>query len=172
MTSYTVSRSHEGRAVEPITFTQDDATGVHFPHCDVLVVRAIVASNGLKRMLEDNGSSVNILFGTTFDKMAMDHELTPMSSPLYGFIVDRIIPRGKITLAVEMGASPQIAHHFMEFLVVDRRCAYHGVLGRPALKELWAVTSIYHLCMKLPMERGIATIRGDQMGSGSAISIR
>lgn len=95
-----------------------------------------------------------------------------MSLPLYGFTGDSIIPRGKITLVVEMEASPQVAHHFMEFLVVDRRSAYHRVLGRyhrvlgrPALKELWAVTSIHHLCMKFSTERGIATIRGNQMGS-------
>lgn len=165
MVSYLMNQSQGERAVEPITFTQEDTTGVHFPHCDALVVRAVVARNGLKRKLVDNGSSVNILFGTTFDKMAVDHELTPMSSPLYGFTGDSIIPRGKITIAVEMGALPQVAHHFMEFLVLDRRSAYHGVLGRPALKELWAVTSIHHLCIKFPTERGIATVRGDQMGS-------
>lgn len=49
--------------------------------------------------------------------------------------------------------------------MVDHRSAYHGVLGRPALNELGAVTSIHHLCMKFPTDRGIATLRGDQMGS-------
>ncbi|CAI9763836.1 unnamed protein product [Fraxinus pennsylvanica] len=115
---------------------EEDVVSVHFPHCDALVVRAVVACNGLKCMLVDNDSSINILFRTTFDKMAVDHELTPMSSPLYGFTGDIIIPRGKITLAVEIGASPQVAHHFMEFLIVDRRSTYHGVLGRPTLKGL------------------------------------
>lgn len=52
---------------------------------------------------------------------------------------DSIVPRGKITLAVEMEATPLTTHHFMEFLIVDHRTAYHGVLGIPTLKELWAV---------------------------------
>ncbi|KAL2455889.1 Uncharacterized protein Adt_47060 [Abeliophyllum distichum] len=75
---------------------------------------------------------------------------------------DCVTPKGIIRLAVTMGEEPLAAHTFMEFLVVDRRSAYHGVLGRPALKELWAVTSIHHLCMKFPTEGGIATVRGNQ----------
>lgn len=51
----------------------------------------------------------------------------------------------------------------MEFLVMDHRSVYHGVLGLAVLKELLADTSIHHLCMKFPTERGIATIRGDQI---------
>ncbi|XP_022856262.1 uncharacterized protein LOC111377400 [Olea europaea var. sylvestris] len=116
-------------------------------------------------MLLDNGSSVNILFGSTFDKMILDHKLTPTTTPLYGFTGDSITPRGKITLAVEMGESPQTAMNFMEFLIVDSRSVYHGVLGRLALKKLGAVTSIHHLCMKFSMENGVATVRGDQRGS-------
>lgn len=29
----------------------------------------------------DNGSSVNILFGAIFDKMIIDHKLTPVTTP-------------------------------------------------------------------------------------------
>lgn len=57
-------------------------------------------------MLMDNGSSVNILFGATYDKMLMDHELTRIMAPLYDFIDDNIIDNGRITLAVEMGTPP------------------------------------------------------------------
>lgn len=59
--------------------------GVHYLHCDALVVRAMVTKNGLKIVLIDNGSSVNIILGATFDKMEVDHELTPMNSLLYRF---------------------------------------------------------------------------------------
>lgn len=51
----------------------------------------------------------------------------------------------------------------MEFLVVDSRSTYHGVLRKPTLKELWDVTLIHHLCMKFPTELDIATARDDQM---------
>lgn len=54
---------------------------------------------------------------------------------------------------------------------MDKCSTYHGVLGRQALKELWAVTSIYHLCMKFPMENGIATIIGVQRSERKYYSI-
>lgn len=43
----------------------------------------------------------------------------------------------------------------MEFVIVDNRLAYHGVLGRPDLKDLGVVTSIYHLFMKFSTKQGI-----------------
>lgn len=87
-------------------------------------------------MLVDNGSSMNSLFGSTVDKMILVHELTPTTTFLYRFIGDSITSRGKITLAVEMGESPQTTLNFMEFIIVDSQSTYHGVLGRLALKEL------------------------------------
>lgn len=55
--------------------------------------------------------------------------------------------------------------NFMEVLIVDSRSAYHGVLGRSALKELGVVTSIHHLCMKFLTKNGMATKKGDQRRS-------
>lgn len=48
-------------------------------------MRAVVAENGLKRMLINNESSINITYGGSFNKMEVDHELTPMTYPLYGY---------------------------------------------------------------------------------------
>lgn len=58
-----------------------------------------------------------------------------------------------------------MAHHLIDFLVVDHQFIYHEVLSGPVLKELWAIISIHHPCMKFPTEKGIATIQGDQMES-------
>lgn len=87
-------------------FTQEDAEGVHFFHYDALVVRAVVERNGFKRVFVYSDSFVNILFGATFDKMILDHELTSTTTLLYRFTRDSITPREKITLAMEMGESP------------------------------------------------------------------
>lgn len=84
MASYIVSQSQRMRSIELITFTPEDTVGVHYPHCDALVVRAAVAQNRLKRMLVDNMSSVNILFDSAYDKMMVD-----MNSPLrHSFCMD------------------------------------------------------------------------------------
>ncbi|KAL2512637.1 Uncharacterized protein Adt_18237 [Abeliophyllum distichum] len=84
---------HGHRPKEPlISFTEEDEAGIHYPHCDALVVGTIVARNRLGRMLVDDGSSVNILFGNAFDQMEVDHEVTAISEPLFGFTGDGLIP--------------------------------------------------------------------------------
>ncbi|KAL2472033.1 Uncharacterized protein Adt_40169 [Abeliophyllum distichum] len=61
--------------VPPIT----DEVGIHYPHCDALVIHTIIARNELGRMLVDDDSAMNILFGNTFDQMEVDHDLTASS---------------------------------------------------------------------------------------------
>lgn len=80
LTSYIVDDSSQGNQLPSISFMQEDDEVVHSLHCDVLVVRAVVAHNGLKQMLADNNNSINILFEATFDEMIMNHELTPITT--------------------------------------------------------------------------------------------
>ncbi|KAL2471287.1 Uncharacterized protein Adt_39423 [Abeliophyllum distichum] len=80
------------RSNEPITFILFDAVGVYFSHNDALVVQTVVARNGLVRMLVDDRSSVNIIYGTIYDKMDIDTPLIPAADPIYGFTGDSIIP--------------------------------------------------------------------------------
>lgn len=82
MTSSLVNNTLRGTgSTLPITFTHEDTVGVHYSHCDALVVKAIVAKNGFNCMLVDNGSYVKILFGAAYDKMLTGHELTPHDYP-------------------------------------------------------------------------------------------
>lgn len=80
-------------------------------------------------------------FGATYDKMLIDLELIPWS-PLY--MVSLVIAS---FLGEKYLGSPLMAHHFMEFLIVDHKSAYHDVLGPSTL-----------------MEHAIATIKDDRMG--------
>ncbi|KAL2479680.1 Beta-porphyranase [Abeliophyllum distichum] len=75
---------HQARASQ-ISFTKEDEVGIHYPHYDALVVRAVVARNELERMLVDDGSSVNILFCSAFEQMDVDHEPTAIYEPLFDF---------------------------------------------------------------------------------------
>ena len=45
---------------DDITFKESDAHLVHHPHCDALVIKAMMANNNVYKILVDNGSSVDI----------------------------------------------------------------------------------------------------------------
>ena len=55
-----------------ITFSDSDMEGCQHPHDDPLVVRAVVANKTVHRDLIDNGSSVDIIFASSFDKWASE----------------------------------------------------------------------------------------------------
>ncbi|KAL2506437.1 Uncharacterized protein Adt_22058 [Abeliophyllum distichum] len=124
---------HRSRALQ-ISFTEEDEAGIHYLHYDALRLRSI----------------------------DVDHELTAISEPLFDFKGDSLVPRERITLAVDFEELPCHLKKFMEFLILDTYSAYHGVLGKSALKNLQAITSIHHLTMKFPTPRGVAKIRSNQ----------
>lgn len=51
----------------------------------------------------------------------------------------------------------------VDFLVVDCHSTYNAIIGRTALSQFKAVTSIYHLRLKFPTEQGIGEVKGDQL---------
>ena len=149
----------------PITFTEEDARHVHFPHNDPLVVEAQIANKKVSRILVDNGSSVNILFKAAFHAIGLtERDLTPCPVQLQGFNGDALMPLGKIQLPVTLrGDHDACAFKHCTFVVVDCPTAYNAILGRPVLVDFGAITSIRHLCLKFPCDNGrIGTLRGDQ----------
>ena len=85
-----------------------------------------------------------------------------MTSPLYGFIGDSVIPEGTIKLAITLGEPPRTTIMVIDFLVVKCPSAFNGVLGRHLLKALKVVASIHYLTMKFPTPMGIGQVRGRQ----------
>ena len=89
-----------------------------------------------------------------------ESELSPATFPLYGFTGDHVIPIGIVKLTMTVGEHPRVSTVVVEFLVVDCFSAVNGIIGRPLLKALNAVTSIYHLTMKLLTTKGMGQVRG------------
>ena len=89
---------------DSITFTEEDARGVHLPHNDPLVLTVQLANMRVHRVLVDNGSSVDILYRPVLEKMGLNlRHLKPCNTSLYGFTGDSIQPLGAIELAFTMG---------------------------------------------------------------------
>ncbi|KAK3007992.1 hypothetical protein RJ639_013768 [Escallonia herrerae] len=158
----TVGPSTKKQKIEPtptISFSDDDVGDTRIPHDDPLVVTLRVGNFDMKRILMDNGSSVE-----AFQKMNIPPDrLRKIDTPLYGFYNHPVICEGIIALPVTVGAPPTQAKLMLDFVVVRIPSAYNAILGRTALNQLRTVVSTYHMKMKFPTENGVGEVKGDQM---------
>ncbi|XP_050217455.1 uncharacterized protein LOC126668295 [Mercurialis annua] len=87
-----------------IVFGPEDAKGVEFPHEDALIVSAIIGSKWVKRLLVDDGSSVNLLTLSVFLTMGgSKNDLKPVNIPLLGLGGAPVIAEGMVELDLELG---------------------------------------------------------------------
>ncbi|KAL5571243.1 hypothetical protein UlMin_020840 [Ulmus minor] len=71
---------------DPIIFTESEARGLWHPHTDAIVVTLCIAGRKVFRILVDNGSSVDILFKSTFNRINLvGVKIEPTASSLSGF---------------------------------------------------------------------------------------
>ena len=70
----------------PIVFSEEDVNLRSFPHTDALVIEANIQGWTIGKILVDMGSSADIIFSSTFDRMNIDRNLLqPADVPLIGF---------------------------------------------------------------------------------------
>ena len=70
----------------PIVFFEEDVNLLSFPHTDALVIEANIQGWTIGKILVDTGSSADIIFSSTFDRMNIDRNLLqPADIPLIGF---------------------------------------------------------------------------------------
>ena len=87
-----------------ITFLDSELEGCKHPHDDPLVIRAVVANKTIHWVLVDNGSSIDIIFASAFDKMGIGREkLEPVSTHLRGFSGEKVLPLGLVQLVLTLG---------------------------------------------------------------------
>jgi hypothetical protein len=118
---------------------------------------------GHGKILVDNGSSTDILFLKTFEKMNLSqHMLHPPKYPLQGFGGKPIKPVGKVSLPVSFRDLDNARMETLTFDVVD---IYHPnltIFGRGFMNKFDAVIRQQFLCMKIPAPNGVITVFGDQ----------
>lgn len=122
-----------------ISFTNEDYPSKTIePHEGSLVVTAQVGSVDMKRMMIDNGSSVDILYAHAYQRMHLDGQKMEIGheAPLYGFSNDPVKVAGTIELPVIFGTAPQQVEIICKFYVVHVDSAYNAILGRPTLTAL------------------------------------
>jgi hypothetical protein len=148
-----------------ITFSEEDVRLQGFPHNDVLVIEASIASWTQGKLFVDNGSSGNIIFADVYDKMGLNRKLLqPLDTPLYGFGGRVIHAIGKVSLPISFGTVQNARIDYLSFDVVEMYYPYNGILGRGFLNKFEAIIHQAYLCVKIPATQGIITIWGHQNG--------
>ncbi|VFQ95949.1 unnamed protein product [Cuscuta campestris] len=154
-------RKHTRR--EPIVFTDRDLPPTGEDHNDPLVITMDINGVDVARVLVDTGSSVNILYLETFQKLRLCRtQLEPLKTPLSGFTGDTVEAEGSIVLPVELGSGEKTVWKKMRFIVVDIRCVHNTILGRPGINRVRAVISMPHLCIMFHTPGGVGEVKGDQ----------
>ena len=147
-----------------IIFLEEDARGMKQPHDDPLVIMLMIKGFNARRILINNGSSVDIIYLSAFQQLKVDPKrLRPFKSPLVSFSENWVYPRGIVTLTVTAGSYPLQITKQLDFLVVDCLSSYNVIIGRLTLNHWKAATSTYYLKVKFPTEHGIGEVKGDQV---------
>ncbi|XP_028080043.1 uncharacterized protein LOC114281690 [Camellia sinensis] len=144
-----------------LTFSSKDLERIQVPYNDALVVTLRVKDFDIKRILIDQGSSVEIMYYDTFKQMKLeDKDLAHATSPLVGFNSQPKWPIGKTILPVKAGSVMKQ----VEFWVLKVSSTYNLILGRGWLHAMQVVASTYHQVMRFLAPTGqVKEVWGDQV---------
>ena len=115
----------------PIICIEEDFHGVDVNQDGPMVVRVIIANFKVRRVLIDQGSSVDILFIDAFNKLDLSEEhICPFHNTLFRFTGEQVQVKGNIELLTTFTG---VRSFLIKFLIVERGNPYSAILGRPLL---------------------------------------
>jgi len=130
---------------------------------DPMVFLFVTAGRKVHRMLVYQGSSADIMFWSTFNKLQLSPNLLrPYTGCLYGFAGDQVEVRDYLELRTTFTDGTTSRTENIRYTVVNANSAYNILLGRPALNRLRGVSSTRHMKLKLPDLSGrVIVIKSD-----------
>ena len=151
-------RSREVMEVQIVSKLPRLNTAITFSDSDLEGCR-LVANNTIHWVLVDNGSSVDIIFASAFDKMGIRREkLDLVNAHLRGFSREKVLPLGSIQLVLTLGDPPMPGNNDSKISRSRFLPTYNVLLGRPSLNAIKAIPSAYHLVIKFPTTNGVGMI--------------
>ena len=144
---------------ELIAFNDDDLEGMIQQHDDTLVVTAWINGFIVKKVLIDQGSGAEVMYPNLFKGLSLKNEdLNKYDTPFVGFDGRMVIPKGQISLPVNMEGKEVM----MKFIVVASYSPYTAILGRPWIHVMGAISSTLYVKVKFRTKQGIVIVRGNQ----------
>jgi len=102
-----------------------------------VVISIVTAGRKVHRVLVDQGSSADVMFWSTFNKLQLSPDLLrPYTGYLYGFADNPVEVRGYLELRTTFTDGAASRTENIRYLVVNANSAYNILLGRPALNRL------------------------------------
>ncbi|XP_057425922.1 uncharacterized protein LOC130719317 [Lotus japonicus] len=135
-----------------IVISSADFEGVQMHKDDPVVVMVRINSFNVRRVLLDQGSSADIIYGDAFDKLGLtDKKLMPYAGTLVGFSGEQVWVRGYIDLDTVFGLEDNAKLLRVRYLVIQVVASYNVIIGRNTLNRLCVVISTAHLAAKYPL---------------------
>ncbi|XP_021807490.1 uncharacterized protein LOC110751346 [Prunus avium] len=142
-----------------IGFQKKDLIGLDLLHNDALVICIQIEQVVIERVHVDEGCAANILQLSVIQQMGLEPKISKLAKSLIGFNGATSITVGTIDLDVH---SPPVVCS-QTFMVIDEVSPYNGILGRPWISKIEAITSALHQKIRYPILGGdIGQINSDQ----------
>lgn len=133
------------------------------PHEGALVITAQVGAVDMRRIMMDNGFSVDILYNHAYQRMDLEGRKMEVGQKahLYRFSNDTVNVVGTIKRPITFGIAPQYVQVNVKFFVVQVDSTYNAILGRTTLAVLHAVTFIPQFKIKFSTPNGVDEVKRD-----------
>ncbi|GAA0148740.1 hypothetical protein LIER_36787 [Lithospermum erythrorhizon] len=153
---------------EVISFSEEEFEGIEVPHDDPLIISPVIANFLVARMLVETGSSPDILYLATYDRLGLPRNLLkPACTHLTGFTGHSIYPVGIAELDFTVGEAPRTSTIRASFTVVDiSDPSYNGFIDYPILTTIRAIVSPLHINEVPHNERSGRGLGGSEEGKG------
>ena len=144
-----------------LSFSNEDKVGTLQPHDDALVVTLKIGGYEVKRVLVDQGSSVEIIYPGLFKGLKLKlkpEDLACYDYPLIGFDGKIVFLKGQIRLPVQAGSEVMEVN----FIMIDAYSLYTTIMARPWLYTMGVVSSTLHLKVKYLLRDQVDELIGSQ----------
>ncbi|XP_057418389.1 uncharacterized protein LOC130712579 [Lotus japonicus] len=138
-----------------IVVSSVDFEGIKTHKDDPIVVMVRINSFNVRRVLLDQGSSTDIIYGDAFDQLGLtDRDLTPYTRTLVGFSGEQVWVRGYLDLDMIFGIDDNAKVLRVRYLVLQVVVSYNVIIGRNTMNRLCTMISTAHLAVKYPLDSG------------------